>query len=217
MFSQYLKEEVDKYYEKIKNENALFVNAKNGKLKAKNIEKLLYNICYTISHTSPHLQRAAEKSKEVGKLDYSNYLSKKYDEEKGHDEWANADLESIRRNYGSSKKCTRSENSLHLIKYIEEVIEKNPIGYFGYFFFAEYFNVISTDEIVGNMVNKCGLSKDSFSVLTKHVEHDEHHVEEGLEEIDRFVTTDKDKELVKNTMFDTMKILDNFWEEVGAA
>ncbi len=59
-----------------------------------------------------------------------------------------------------------------------------PHLYLAYILFAEYLTVKLGPEWVAALDGRCGVPASALTVATKHIELDQHHVQEGCDEID---------------------------------
>lgn len=183
MIAEILKRDIEEFYQKTLKQNPLFIKIMDGTVSMEEVGQFITDIHYLISHTPVFLEYAEQTAKRQGQTQLAAYFAEKIQEEDGHDQWAESDLNLIKMHHKiSQKKVSKSMNSL--VRRLEELIGQKADYYVPYIFFAEYFTVIATPPAVTALKKNLNIDPMMLSVFIKHAEIDKHHVEFGMREID---------------------------------
>jgi hypothetical protein len=215
VLGQLMKSTVENYYRRASDSNPLFRNARLGRLKPENINAYLSNILYLIQHTPTHLSYAKAKAKERKMDDLAVFFGTKMHEEDGHDKWAESDLSEMNKKFGATPDKNLSPHIVHLVKYIKEIIDRDPSLYVSYIFLAEYFTVLIAPNWLEDLEKNCGIPRSMMSVIGNHAELDKEHVAEDLRQIELLLGHVKNAEPFLETLKTAITLHENFCSEVG--
>lgn len=180
MLAENLKREIDTYYMRLRQNSSLFRGASQGTLTPEAVHYYLENILHLLNHTEQHMTLAMKRSGELGLHSLKAFYSQKCSEEVGHEEWAKADIENIKKTFSIKTKPPISKDVTQLIRTIEDNIESHPELYLPYIFLAEYYTVIATHELISLLESRCGINRSMLTVFDKHLTLDKAHVEDDL-------------------------------------
>lgn len=187
MIASALRYEIESHAARIRAGNPLFRSAAAGRAPAAAIERYLASLRYLLAGSSPCLVRAAARARDLGQDALADHLIEKELEERGHDRWAEEDLGVLRAEFGTRCDDRPVPAMVELLRYIEQIIDRDPSLYLAYILWAEYFTVLVGGELIENLVRKCGVPADAMTCVAKHVELDQDHAAEGIEIIDALI------------------------------
>jgi hypothetical protein len=180
---------VEEFYRHLKNDNHFFRSVFNGRVGAEHLYFLTKSINHAIENNYRHFAIGLEESTKRNLPKLAEFYKHKHKEEFGHDQWAKSDMENLlSRIPPSSPYLTMDLGISRLVAYNDKIIRQDPHRYLVYMVFAEYLTVIGGSEIWGPL-QKLKFGEKDFSVITKHVELDKHHVKEWGEVIEDLVDT----------------------------
>ncbi len=179
----YLTREIEVYAARLQASHPLIVQARSGTLAPSALAAHLNNIRFSIQCGYRHMRRARRRALELGLEEVASFLDHKFNEEYGHDRWARDDIERLRVDYAATA-VEPSQGTVELMQYLDEVIEADPRVYLAYIFFVEYLTVLAGPALVHALSDGCGIASDYVSVVARHVELDQAHVAEALNELD---------------------------------
>lgn len=217
MFRDKVKQEIEAATKNLLDKNIFIQKARKGDLSKEQISRHIKNILYSIEFTPTHLKTASERLKACGQPEIALFMDEKFNEEVGHDHWAKADLA----NLGSSNRIQHDKDLtkgiIELVKYIEVLVNNEPLKYIAYMTFVEYFTVLAAPEFLDCVEKKCGVPRTSLSVVSKHGELDKHHTDDDLNAIEKFVDSPQKKREFLNVIYKTAEILDHHFTECAEA
>lgn len=184
-----LKQLIEQYAAGLTQENELLLQAREGSLQHATVARYLTGLRRLVAATPDHLRVAITTALQRGNEPLAVFLQRKLAEEEGHHEWAESDLEQLRR-----QGRLRVENQsvagpiTELVGYLSELVARDPEAYIGYIFLAEYFTVLMGPEWLTVLEERCGVPRDAMTVVGKHVELDIGHVEEATTDADSLLT-----------------------------
>lgn len=185
MIGDALRAEIEVFAKKKCRENLLFRMAEEGNIDAVCVRAYLTNLHYLLRHTPICLVRARKLAIARGDTKLAEFFRHKLVEEAGHFRWAEDDLATLPEMVEPAPGVLRSMER-HIAAIIE-TIDENPSLFLAYALFGEYFTVAVGPEWLRLLEERCGIPRSSMTVIDKHIEIDQGHVEEALECIDDLV------------------------------
>jgi hypothetical protein len=164
----------------------LFVRLRKTGLDVRVVCAYLSSTRYLISQTIPNLGLAAQKARELGQHDLASCFLRKLREETGHDQWATEDISSLSRQFEIQDEACVVPAVLELVRLNRALIEVDPRLYLLYTLCAEYVTVLAGPAWVESL-SAAGIPSASLSVVTKHVQADQEHAEDGFRLLDEFL------------------------------
>lgn len=217
MIADALKSDIERYAAGMPRRNALYVGAAEGRLTPEMASYYLFNVRHLVRHTPVHLARARERALELGDHALADHWAGKQTEERGHDRWADQDLDRLQDGFrvGAISEC--SPALLGMIRRNEEVVERDPALYLAYALFTEYLVVLLGPTWLALIEQRCGMPASMFSIIGKHAELDREHTAEGLEAIDALVTDPAKLGPMREVLRETFAFFERFGAEVLAS
>lgn len=212
-----MRAEIQNYYQKARTVSPLLVGAREGHLTPRHVAEFLDNIFYLIQHTNIFLRLARRICLEKGLHQLGEFYSLKIDEEKGHERWAEADIEGLAKQFGAKPLRAVTPGMRKLVDSIRESIERDPTLYLCYIMLAEHFTVLCSPEFLSDLRDKCGIPLASMSVIGNHAELDKDHVLEMVEAIDRLAPEEKYRDLFQQRLKVHMGYHEAFCREIAEA
>jgi hypothetical protein len=166
--------------------NALWSSASEGRASPQAIARYLASLRHMIGGTSICLRRARDRALAHGRPELADYFVAKLAEEDGHVVWADEDVVVHEHRFGTAVQAP-VEAMKRMLQRNLELIDRDPELYLAYIFWAEYFTVLVGGGFAQMLVERCGMPLEALTCLTKHVELDVDHAEEGMELIDELV------------------------------
>lgn len=213
MLVEQLRERIEAYARSVEEEHPLMVRARTGALPPQAIAAYVSNVRYSIRSVYGHLRAARERAAELGLQDVSRWFAHKLDEEYGHDAWAEQDLARLGADFGVRERAP-SPSMVELMRYLSAVIQRDPRDYLAYTLFLEYLTVLAGPEFLAVMERHCGIPRSHLSVVARHVELDQHHVREALEEME-LLTRGADERSMHDTLERSMDYFARSCHEVA--
>jgi len=206
MIADALRAEIETFAKTKCRGNLLFRMAEEGNVDTVCIRAYLTNLHHLLRHTPICLVRARKRALALGKTDLAEHFRHKLIEEAGHFRWAEDDLASLPGALQPSAGVLRSME--RHIAFIIESIDEDPTLFLAYILFGEYFTVVLGPEWLRLLEERCGIPRTSMTVIDKHIEIDQGHVEEALDTIDDLVADPRMLPRMREVLRDSM---DNFF------
>ena len=189
MLAKHLSQEIERYAERLQRENRLLELARRGEVTLDIVVGYLSGVAFMLGRTEPHLERAAARAREQGRPKLAEFYEHKRREETGHERWAQDDFSELRRLFGAAAAKPVPRAIVELARFLEDAMDAAPASYLAYILFAEYLTVLVGPTWLTLLEERCGIPKRALSAISKHVELDVAHVDEGLREIDALITS----------------------------
>jgi len=194
----------------------LFRMAEDGLVNVSCVRDYLTNIHYLISHTPICLRRARDNAAALHREPLARHFAHKLEEEDGHDEWAESDLESLTQTAEMPAVTANVTPGMRaLVEFILETIDTDPDLYLAYILFAEHFTVVMGPEWIKLLDERCGIPSSSLSVVANHAELDKEHVEEALGCIDDLVGDPRKLPRLRETLLTSMELFGRFCSDIA--
>lgn len=216
MIADVLKADIELYAAGMPRNNALYRGAVDGCLTPEMASYYLFNVRHLVRQTQAHLSRARERALELGDAALAAHWAEKQIEERGHDRWADHDLERLHGGFGVEPSGEHSPALLDMIRLNEELIERDPTLYLAYALFAEYLVVLLGPTWLALIEERCGMPASMFSIIGKHVELDRAHASEGFEAIDMLVRDPAKLPPMREVLRRSFELFDRFSADVLA-
>jgi hypothetical protein len=180
-----------------------------GRMTRVMVTTYIANLTHMIRLTPPHLLRARAGAERAHDRNLVSHYEHKLEEEVGHAIWGESDLEALAKPVppptpqSSTPAPAAPDSSTQvsaippgapilqatdaLATFITESIDRDPAFYLVYLAFTEYATVLTGDEFIQVLEERCGIPASSLSVIGNHVELDRDHAEEGFGIIDDLV------------------------------
>ncbi|HZU81566.1 MAG TPA: hypothetical protein VE987_01560 [Polyangiaceae bacterium] len=211
-----LRGEIERYAQALVRSNDLFLAAQNGALTADDVRLYVRGLLFLIQGTMRVLHRAAERASDAGRGALADHYLRKIREERGHDQWAERDLDSLP---GAATASTQGEEQpalRDLLRYLDQVVDRDPSLLLSYILVAEYLTVLVGPAWLGALESRCGIQQRQVTVVANHVELDREHAIEGVREIDAMVGPDK-RDAMLEVARSSLRHFERFWSDVVAA
>jgi len=212
MISDVLRTRVDQYVTELRS-SALLQQANAGALRPSAIASYVEGLRYLTKETVRLLRLAAEQAAQAGDAELAAHYQKKVREEVGHDRWAENDLRKLARTFALSEAPQSSRALQELTRRLHVLIEARPVSYLAYLLLVERMTVMLGPEWLTSLDRACGVPIDHLTVVKNHVELDQEHVDDGLEEIDR-LAQDGDLAGMLATIDESTALISAFLHEV---
>jgi pyrroloquinoline quinone (PQQ) biosynthesis protein C len=206
MIADALRADIETFAKTKCRENLLFRMAEEGNVDAVCIRAYLTNLHYLLRHTPICLVRARKRALALGDQKLADHFKHKLVEEAGHFRWAEDDLASLPAALEASPGVLRSME--RHVAFVVDAIDENPSLFLAYILFGEYFTVVIGPEWLRLLEERCGIPRTSMTVIDKHIEIDQGHVEEALDNIDDLVGEPRMMPRMREVLRDSM---DNFY------
>ncbi len=215
MIGNALRVDIERYASTFGLENPLGSAARGGRLGAGHIVAYLASIRFLLAHTPIHLKRACDESTRLGMVALSNHFRAKLEEEVGHEAWAVRDIQRVTSSMSDPGRPEVLPSMERMVRYIESLIDRNPMLYLSYILFAEHITVLVGPELLDALEERCGVPRSSMSAIGNHVELDREHVEEGIEAIDDLVGEPSMLVPMREAVARSIEIFESFCQEVA--
>ncbi|MGZ3698902.1 MAG: hypothetical protein ACXWP5_12285 [Bdellovibrionota bacterium] len=194
-----LREKIDCFFDGFQHTNPFFAQARSGVVTRDQVAAYVQSLHYLFL-ASTRLSSLAEREARARRQDaLAAFFSNKTHEETGHEKWAEEDLKSMDR--PEQKVC---RTIVAQVDYLEKLIKEDPGSFLGYIFFAEYVTVRGGPTLLRLLEENCGIPSAHFTAVGKHVEADQHHVKEDLQEIERILGENGHKRAVSERAIRTV-------------
>ncbi len=147
-------------------------------------------------------------------IQYMKYCLHHAFEECGHELMAYHDLKSIGVNLALEELPKPLAKTEELIQYLYKVSENgNPLQRLGYSYWAEssykYFA-----PVISAIKDKLNLKNSNLTFLVAHGEIDDHHFKEIMDIMNSQITTEDDKESIKDVMIKSLEMTNSMLEDI---
>ena len=214
MIGDALRVELERYAATLEQQNPLYLAAKRGAFTPEVASRYLVNVRHLIRHTSPHLRRARARALARGARALADHYDHKLAEERGHDLWADHDLEKLRTCFGTSGRAGIVPALTALLEFLERTIDRDPALYLAYVLFAEYVIAARGGEWLAVVRDVCGIPIGAMSVIARHAELDREHTHEGFETIDALVTEPAMLAPMREVLLASRDLFEGFCREI---
>jgi hypothetical protein len=211
-----LKSDIDRYAADMQRHNALFMGAAEGRLTADRVGYYLFNLRLLLQHTGVHLERARLRALALGDRDLAEHFAAKWAEEQGHHRWAENDLEHLEQEQRVVPSSEYASGLLGLLHFLQQTIDRDPATYLAHMLFAEYLIASKGGEWLALIEERCGVSVRMMTAVSKHVELDQDHADEGVEAIDRLVNDPAKLDALRAVLARVIEYFDEFSDQVMA-
>jgi pyrroloquinoline quinone (PQQ) biosynthesis protein C len=213
MLADALRTEIERYAVRMRRSNPLFFKAEDGTLTAENIANYLVNVRYILTFSPIYLRRARDGARRLGDERLAMHYEHKFDEEVGHDVWAERDIASVSKQATAHLGCDPVPSAKALIGYLGGVIDEDPALYLAYILFVEYLTVLAGPDWLQLLEDRCGIPRSSMSVIANHAELDRDHVEEALDCIDELVGDPRKLARMREVLLESIVYFERFATE----
>ncbi len=170
-----------------RDDNPVFQLARVGRLTKAMVARYIANVTYMIRLTPTHLRRAQARARALGDTALVKHYEHKLEEEIGHAEWGEADLDALADSVSPSSRTVALPAIERLSQFIPRVIDEDPALYLCYLAFTEYITVLLGPELLSLIEERNGVPRSSMTVIDNHIELDREHAEEAWGVIDDLV------------------------------
>lgn len=211
MIVQDLKTKIEDYAARLERDNRLLRLARAGGVSSEIITAYLSGVLFMIRHTPIHLELAARQARAVGREDLAGFFLHKITEERGHDQWAMQDFKELAKLFGAAAAQPPHASMVALVGVVERAIGRQPASYLAYILLVEYLTVLIGPAWLAALEQRCGIPRHALSVVSKHVELDQQHVEDGLLSLNRLLT-DADTAALTDLLARSIACYDAFYD-----
>jgi hypothetical protein len=216
MIAHCLKNAIETYATELRGCSLLRL-AREGRVPPRTVSMYLTSILHLIRHTPIHLERARSRAEVLGNDHLASYFAKKGREEIGHDRWAENDIEAVNTAFGLKPTRAPLRPVVELTRYLSAAINDDPARYLAYIFFAEYVTVLLGPDWLSALEDSCGVPASSMTVVAHHVELDQAHFAQGLNEIDQLISDPAQLQPLRQTLLESMDHFSRFCDELAAS
>lgn len=170
---------IDRFFAEMKANNSFYQRIFSGEISHEEIARFVKNVTFLTAHTPHHLQLAVKMASEKSDKKLTRYYKAKLHEEVGHDQWGESDLKQLNERF--SLKDGNTDVLSEMKDYVaanERMIADDPLHYFVYILFAEYYTVIAGPECLEAIKRSKNVPREMMSIIDKHAELDKDHVHE---------------------------------------
>lgn len=185
-----------------------------GRFSKMQVGVYLFNLHSLISMTPQHIINAHQYCEKKGDAVLSKFFADKLPEEEGHEQWAVDDISKLNLNANEYNNLKLIKTMNQMITYLNSLSARDPQGYLGYQFFAEYVTVQYAPILIDNLAKKCQINPACLSVLSNHVELDLEHAAHDMTLLDQHITTPADQARVLREIERAQTFLFNFIHEL---
>ena len=214
MIGDALRVELERYAATLEQENPLYIAARRGTFTPEVAARYLVNVRHLVRHTSPHLKRARARALARRVPALADHFDHKLAEERGHDLWAEHDLQKLRARFGTPDDAGIVPTLTALLEFLERTIDRDPALYLAYVLFAEYVIAARGAEWLAVVQDVCGIPIGSMSVIAKHAELDREHTHEGFETIDALITEPAMLAPMRDVLLTSRDLFEGFCSEI---
>ncbi|MBX3208708.1 MAG: hypothetical protein KF764_26985 [Labilithrix sp.] len=208
MIADALRADIETFAKTKCRQNLLFQMAEAGNVDTVCVRAYLTNLHHLLRYTPICLGRARKRALARGDAKLAEHFAHKLAEEAGHLRWAEEDLTSLP-DVASVEAAPGVLRSMERqTAFLLETIDEDPALYLSYILFAEHFTVVLGPEWLRLLDERCGIPRASMTVIDKHIELDQDHVEEALNCIDDLVGEPRLLPRMREVLRDSM---DNFY------
>lgn len=162
---------VNQYALKLISTSNFLKNTIDGHISKSQLSTYIKNLEYHFSQNSNDLYQASHiyQNSELG-----FFFDHKWKEERGHDKWAQNDLNQLDHDYTPIV----LPEMISLSNFVNDTMKSNPINYIAFMLFAEYATAKVGPQIFNGINISLGIKKSEFTALTNHIELDGDHANE---------------------------------------
>lgn len=126
----------------------------------------------------------------------ANFFHHKWDEEKGHDEWAKSDLKKLAASHTFNVEPYILDEMKDLISFLSATMRTHPVSYIAYFYYAEFITAQLGPQWMSILQAALGIEPKEVSALSKHIELDDGHADEVLDFLSTLELPNTDQERI---------------------
>lgn len=209
-----MQREIDQFSHTVKANNPFFQKVFSGTLEAEHLARFLYTAYYLTLHTPIHLHLAKDVASSRGQDKLVKFFEEKINEEFGHDIWAAQDLQNLMHAHGMKRFPEPVDGVKRLVRFIEQKIQEDPSLYLPYILLAEYFTVTMGKQWTEHLKNNPAIKNAQVSIVTKHIELDEAHVQHDIAVLDTLFCSERTDEYIE-TLKESFEVYDQVYREFG--
>ena len=214
MFAQIIKQEIERATATILEHSRFVQAAQQGLLKKEDVVRYLKNCLFVVRHTPIHLTQARETAESQGLNEVARFMANKWIEEKGHDAWAIADLDSLNASPIVLIGEDITQANQRLMEFVGTLAIQQPLNYIAYITFVEYFTVLAAPPFLLSL-ERSGIPRSSLSVIALHEELDKEHVAEDLTVIAGLVESPEQQGRFLEVLLKTEELLNEHFNELA--
>lgn len=187
-----------------------------GEVSSGQVAAYLVAMRYLISATPAHLRAAEETARRIGLNDVAEFCNQKFAEEVGHDQWATEDLGTLKQLTGSREPNDILPAMRKTVELLEQGCQAEPLFHPLYCYVVEDFTVTIGERWVGLVTQRSAIPRQALTVVTKHVELDVEHAEDGCRQLSNFFVRYPDNVPPAVSRVRTVLAqLGSFWEQLA--
>jgi hypothetical protein len=187
VFSDQVRLQIENHAQRLLGNSPLFARARAGQITTHVVHAYLRSLHYLLSSTTLQLSLGLRRAIESGNPDLVAYFEEKQREEIGHEEWAASDMRRLAQCFGDLTPVSPAPSIVALCRFVEGVIDEDPRFYVVYALCAEYVTVLLGPAWIDALTRGCGVPVSALTAVSKHVEADAEHANEGFVALERFV------------------------------
>jgi hypothetical protein len=214
MISEVLCAEIEAFADRALSSSVAAVKVRSGELKPQAVANYLASLSFLLERTIGHLRAAAAGAERAGNSELAEYYRQKVREEVGHHRWADEDLQMLKGAFGNGLNGAILPSMLEFSHRLDQSISTGPKRYLAHVLLAEYFTVLAGPEWVRLLRENVGIPSNALTVVSRHVELDATHTEEGCQEIDRLLDPDDLADL-RDALAVSIEMMGRFLDDVG--
>jgi hypothetical protein len=215
MIETQLKVEIEAYAERLRRSSRLLERARSGTLSSRAVQTFLWNIRYVLTQTPGNLELAESVARERGYEELAEFFHQKLGEEAGHDLWAEQDLLSLDPSLDLTREVKPLAPLTELMAFLRSAVRREPRHFLVYVLFTEYVTVLLGPDWVAALAANCGIPASSMTSIGRHVELDQHHVQDDLRVMQTLLPPDVDAVELLAGLRQFMSYLERFYDEVA--
>lgn len=181
--------------------------AREGRLPSLVLARYLGSVLHLLRRTEPHLRLATSVAKRRRLPELVAFFSRKANEEKGHDAWAQADLHELSRHLATEVHAEPLPAVHALVEFIERSIVEDPHLYLIYVVANEYLMASAGPAWLCALTRGSGVPVSALTVLSRHIAADQAHTDAGLDDADRLLPASFSKAAVGDIV---SRVVDQF-------
>lgn len=208
MLSKVTEIEIKAFADTLSTRTKLLQLAEQGALNAEGMATYLHGLRQLFLGSCGNIAYAAERCTQIGRHELAVYFRDKYSEERGHDQWASADLKAL----PDDTKPQPAPSVQRLVDYQRVLIEREPALFVVYMLWAEQFTILLGERWLRALATS---GFNDVTAISKHLEADVGHVHEGYEILER--NAQHVEALVAEVVWTAGDLFIGFCDEVVAA
>lgn len=213
MIADALRVEIDDYCARGRT-SSLYRHAEAGTLQRDAVINYLVNVHALVHRTPGALNRARERSAELGLTSLTAHYEHKLREETGHDAWSESDVMHVSEQDVSRLHHRIMPSMTAFIEYAEQIIEEDPAAYLVHMLLVESITVILGPPWLKLLEERCGISQQWMTIIGNHVELDRDHVADAFDQIDDLVGDPQKLPMMRNVLQRGMSLFEQFCNEL---